>query len=1049
MRLRIRRSHSDTSGPQIQQKPDACIEDDVGRSGSDRNVNPGDAAERARRKQPAGPLQLAMSFGVETGSGGGDESGPSAEPSGGDGYNELASSTEPAGRDGHQKLVPSANPNGTEGGYRLLFRFHLFQNGWGLYPDVRFVSPEGAVGHEAPGAFTKNLARARTSPRETNALGFMRHGHSAGIPGFKKPYGFADRAPAGYVFRQLRDVGLYTHSSFRSRLERHPERLSFRLNVLAQDENAYGLHLVLADPRGVEITVDASTRVLTVDAGTAYVYADRVLYEAMNCPPAPLLDVFLNGELPSGLPFGAVMKWLEKLPPGLAEGVARDLSGAVEPELIREFRGCRLRLSETADRLDARCLFVYGDDEHEVPAHPAVRTKLLSKNGALYRIERDPKLEASYMKALSNVRLQALGDILRLSAEADPIRFLLRDLARLEEQGIAVSGVESLTQFKVRRAKPKVSVAVQSDIDWFDVNVVLDYNGIHAHLKEILNAIHEDAEYISLPDGSIAPFDKSLRQALGFLVETGRQGPRADSIRLNQTQVLAAEDILALADERNANEAFETSLARLRSFQGLERTEPAAGFQAQLRTYQQAGLDWLHFLRTYGFGGILADDMGLGKTIQMLALLHLQKSGRLRSNGSRRTHLIVAPTSLVYNWQREAERFTPDLDVLDYTGSGRARDLRVLRRNDLVLTSYAILRRDAEFLAEAGFDTVVLDESHHIKNPHSQTFKAAMSLGGKHRVCLTGTPVENSTIELWSQMHFANPGGLGSLNGFKDRFVTPIEKYGDRATADRLRRLTHPFILRRRKDEVADDLPPKVEQVVYCEMEGGQRRIYEKWRDYYRAGVLDAIQAEGLQKSRMKVLEGLMKLRQISNHPRLVEPAFEGASGKFEVLMDTLDELRDEGHKVLVFSQFVKMLDVIRCALDGRGVRYAYLDGRTRGRQAVVDAFQEDPDIPHFLISLRAGGVGLNVTAADYALIVDPWWNPAVDEQAIDRTHRIGQNRTVFAQKLITRGTVEEKILDLQERKKQLAEDVIAADENVLKALSLEDIEAFFSEGVC
>ncbi len=976
-------------------------------SAKESRPNTEDGAGRGRR---SGPVQLAMPF------------GPGIDGN--------------ARREPGRTSAPAANANEAE--YRLLFRFQLFQNGWGLFPTVRSVSPEGVVGGEAPGRPSARLAHARKTSREANALGFMQHGYTSGLPGFKDRYSFADRAPAGYVFKQLRDADVYTHTSFRSRLERHPEPVSFRLKVLVEGDDAYALHLVLADRRELEIAVDASARVLTLDSGSAFVYVDRVLYEAAHCPPAPLLDLFLKGEALSGLSFGAVMKWLEKLPAGLAEGVARDLSGAVEPPLIREFKGCRLRLSETADRLDAYCAFLYGDERHEVPALPPVRTKLLSKSGVLYRIERDREQEAPFFQTLKKAGLHPLGDVFRLSVDADPIRFLVHELGRLEEQDVEISGVESLTRFSVRRAKPKLLIAVQSDVDWFDLNVLLDYDGIRAHLAEILTAVRRDAEYVSLPDGSIAPLDSSLRDALAFLVGTGRQGPQTDSIRLKRSQVLAAEDVVRLADERRTDDAFERSLARLKSFDGLARTEPAPAFRGRLRTYQQAGLDWLGFLHAYGFGGILADDMGLGKTIQTLALLQLQK------NGSHRTHLIVAPTSLVYNWQRETERFAPDLSVVNHTGSDRARDLRVLRRHDLILTSYAILRRDAAILSQIDYDYVVLDESQHIKNPQSLTFKAAMSLPGRHRLCLTGTPVENGTVELWSQMHFANPGGLGSLSAFKDRFVTPIEKYGDPAAADRLRRLTFPFILRRRKEEVADDLPPKIEQVVYCEMENEQREIYEKWRDYYRANVLESIEADGMEKSRMKVLEGLMKLRQISNHPGLVEEAFDGTSGKFEVLMDTLDELRDEGHKVLVFSQFVKMLEVIRAALEARGERYAYLDGRTRDRQAVIDAFQNDPELPCFLISLRAGGVGLNLTAADYVVVVDPWWNPAVEQQAIDRTHRIGQNRRVIALKLITRDTVEEKILELQERKKLLAEDVIAVDENAIKALSIEDVEAFF-----
>jgi len=796
--------------------------------------------------------------------------------------------------DGPQTLVlPTSattidHPPG--GDVRLLFRLHLFEDGWSLYPQIRHLSAKGVVGNRVPGAFTVNLARLCGAQAERNALGFMQHSQKEiGSPGFRREYRFADRAPAGYVFKQLRGADIYSDADFRGCYQRHPEPVTFRLHVLVEGENRFGLHLVLADRRGLEVGIDASARVLTIDAGVAFVHAAGMLHEAANCPPAALLDVFLAGDTPSGLPFGAVMRWLDRLPPGLAEGVARDLSGAVEPEIIREFKGCRLRLLEsTSGRLEARCLFTYGTNDIEVPALPAVRTKLLRHEDALYRVERDAVKEKPYLDAVLGADLHPLGDAWRLPSDVDPVRFLLHDLARLEERGIEIVGLETLRRFRIRRIKPSVRVTVESGMDWFDLRVILDFDGVRANWKEIVDAIGRNAEYVSLQDGSLAPLDESLRQALGFLVGTAREGPRPDTYRLNHAQLLAADDIIRLSDQRQTDEAFEASLERLRSFAGLERTPPAPQLRTRLRPYQQTGLDWLRFLAAYGFGGILADDMGLGKTVQMLALLQLQK------NSASGTHLIVAPTSLVYNWQREVERFTPNLSVLDYTGAGRDGDPGALRSHDLVLTSYAILRRDAIILAQVEFDFVVLDESQNIKNPQSLTFKAAMSLRARHRLCLTGTPIENSTTELWSQMHFANPGGLGSLSDFKERFVAPIEKEGDPVAAERLRRITAPFILRRRKADVAPDLPPKIEQVVYCEMEEEQKTLYEQWRDYYRAHLLDSIHADGLEKSRMKVLAGLVKLRQISNHPRLVEPAYEGSSGKLEYLLETLEDKKNK-----------------------------------------------------------------------------------------------------------------------------------------------------------
>jgi non-specific serine/threonine protein kinase len=339
----------------------------------------------------------------------------------------------------------------------------------------------------------------------------------------------------------------------------------------------------------------------------------------------------------------------------------------------------------------------------------------------------------------------------------------------------------------------------------------------------------------------------------------------------------------------------------------------------------------------------------------------------------------------------------------------------------------------------------LLDESQTIKNPLALTAKAARLLKTNHRLVLTGTPVENTSLELWSQFAFLNPGLLGNLDYFKEEFATPIEKKGDEQAAVFLRRLVYPFILRRTKDQVAPELPPRSERILYSDMDPAQRKLYNRMREYYRGMLMGMIETGGMNTARLKILEGLLRLRQICNHPRLVDEKFRGESGKFELLLETLETLRSEGHKALVYSQFVQMLRLVREALDARGIPYAYLDGRTRDRQGQVDTFQQSPELPFFLISLKAGGVGLNLTAADYVIHIDPWWNPAVEMQASDRTHRIGQDKPVFVYKLITRDSVEEKIVLLQERKKSLVEQLITTESSFFKELTAEDVKALFS----
>jgi non-specific serine/threonine protein kinase len=353
--------------------------------------------------------------------------------------------------------------------------------------------------------------------------------------------------------------------------------------------------------------------------------------------------------------------------------------------------------------------------------------------------------------------------------------------------------------------------------------------------------------------------------------------------------------------------------------------------------------------------------------------------------------------------------------------------------------------RDIDILKDYRFHYVILDESQAIKNPLAKTSKAARILNSDHRLVLTGTPVENSTIELWAQFAFLNPGLLGNLEYFKREFGTPIESKGDQKTREILSKMVYPFILRRTKTQVAPELPPRTERVVYSDMDLAQQMFYDKTRNYYRAMLLGVIEEKGINNARMKVLEGLLRLRQISNHPRLVKKDFRGDSAKLRLLLETVETLLSEGHKALIFSQFVQMLKLVRKEMDLRNIPYVYMDGHTKKRQERVDTFQNDEHIQFFLISLKAGGVGLNLTAADYVIHIDPWWNPAVEMQATDRTHRIGQDKPVFVYKFIARDSVEEKILQLQEKKKALVEQLISSEASFFKTLTSADVEILFS----
>ncbi len=690
--------------------------------------------------------------------------------------------------------------------------------------------------------------------------------------------------------------------------------------------------------------------------------------------------------------------------------------------------------------IGAELRFAY--DGIEVAAKRTVPRQTFTTDdaGHLVQIRRDTENETRTIELVRKHGLKYGREegLFALRKNTDPVDFLLHHIPMLARKGVEIFGEESLTSIKVNRRKPSMRLWISSGIDWFDLKAEVAFGDVHVSLAEIRRALRRGRRYVKLADGSIGELPEEwlekFKHVFG-LAELADEG-----LRFRSTQIGLLETLLDDVERIDVDEEFERRRHLLHTFDGIEDVPLPHGFQGELRPYQKAGYNWLHFLHRYHFGGCLADDMGLGKTVQVLVfLLSLRESGH-----AKHADLVIVPRSLLENWRREAARFTPSLRVLIHAGPQRTDDPSVFDHYDLVLTTYGTALRDAKMLRQYPFHYVVLDESQAIKNPLTKTARAIRLLKSDHRLAMTGTPVENNTTELWSLFAFINPGLLGNFKYFREHFATPIERLQDDETANLLRKLVYPFILRRTKAQVAPELPPRTERVFFTEMSDEQAAFYEQWRTYYRSLLLGLIEEEGLQHARMKVLEGLLRLRQIAIHPKLVDRTYQGTSGKFELLLETLETLREEGHKALIFSQFVKVLGLVRHELDARGIPYAYLDGQTRDRQAIVDRFQHDEHVPFFLISLRAGGVGLNLTAADYVIHIDPWWNPAVEQQAADRTHRIGQEKPVFVYRLITRNTVEEKILDLQERKQQLVSQLITTEGGIFKNLTPEDIAILF-----
>jgi superfamily II DNA or RNA helicase len=577
---------------------------------------------------------------------------------------------------------------------------------------------------------------------------------------------------------------------------------------------------------------------------------------------------------------------------------------------------------------------------------------------------------------------------------------------------------------------------IKSGIDWFELSARVDFEGRTVPFPELLSALARGDCTVRLDDGSLGIVPEEWMRQYGLLSGLGLS--EGDHVRFSRTQVGLLDALLAAQESVRFDDGFDELRRKVREFSGIEIANEPEGFVGELRPYQRSGVGWLEFLTDFQFGGCLADDMGLGKTVQFLALLQ----DRYRRGQLEHPSLVVVPKSLIFNWHQECTRFTPDLTVVEYTGLARSRLRKKFAKAHVVLTTYGTVRRDILHLKETLFEYIVLDEAQAIKNPGSQVAKAARLLKSNNRLALTGTPIENHLRDLWSIFEFLNPGMLGRASIFKLHTTEGTDEESRKLLSHALR----PFILRRTKAEVARELPDKFEQTVVCNMGKQQEQLYAELRDHYRNSLLGLVKKQGLAKSKIHVLEALLRLRQAACHPALLDDKFiDDSSAKLDVLGLHLSDLLEEGHKALVFSQFTSYLSIVRRYLEQRHIAFEYLDGQTRNRKERIDHFQTDPACGVFLISLKAGGLGLNLTAADYVFLLDPWWNPAVEMQAIDRAHRIGQTRQVFAYRLICRNTVEEKIAELQVKKKELADAILQADNNLISDLTADDLELLLS----
>jgi SNF2 family DNA or RNA helicase len=686
---------------------------------------------------------------------------------------------------------------------------------------------------------------------------------------------------------------------------------------------------------------------------------------------------------------------------------------------------------------------------------PSISFTLFEKKGENYifrKYHRDYNWEKQCRETLGELGFFSDDDINFLPVSTNSKRgdelYAIIETVNSNYSEIIDSGFVLTSRLDLKYNVKPINIEISSQIvnDWFDLKATVKIGEWEIPFIRFRKNILEGIREYKLPDGLIAILPETWFTKYKNIFEFGKS--TEDSLRIHKQHFSLLSDTFN-AEGRHGFERLEKLLVP----EQIPVLEHPTGLNCTMRQYQSDGFNWLNFLQTAGLGGCLADDMGLGKTIQTLALLqhnkeniipNEQSEGRpgfsLFSNTeSKLTSLIIVPASLIYNWENEIKRFVPEMKVYSYKGNQRKKTTSYFLNFDIILSSYHTIRQDIDLISSFSFHYIILDESQVIKNPASMLYKTVTRLRSEFKLVLTGTPVENSLTDLWTQLNFVNPGLLGDLTFFRREFAKPIEKMGDDEKEFKLRKIIQPFILRRTKEMVASDLPPVTEQTVFCDMTDEQFKVYDEEKSSVRNSILKNIASTGMEKSAIIVLQGLMKLRQLSNHPVMANEEYIYGSGKFETVLQDMESVIAEGHKILVFSSFVKHLDLYAEALRKKRICFALLTGASTKREKIIISFQNDPENKIFLISLKAGGVGLNLTAADYVFILDPWWNPASEMQALNRAHRIGQYKSVFVYRYITSNSIEEKIVRLQEKKSKLA-DIFISSNNPLKDIDIQQI---------
>jgi non-specific serine/threonine protein kinase len=927
-------------------------------------------------------------------------------------------------------LSQKENTEAASKSFKLVFRLNPGESGWRLIPHVYYIKRDGSFGRELEGD-TGFMDRKDLNISGEEILAV----HHLAANEKKYPEDFPYGISMGYLFSLLKKSLIFSDSDLKHKISFYPESVEIFSEVI-EYKDAYRIQYRIAGENKFSDIIQAGFNILTEDP--LFLIKNNVIYEVKNQIPAYYIEPFLKENYNITIGKKDFVHYFRMLYPRIASATRIKMPDAMPQVTLEDVEKKRLYLFEKEGKLHVQLKFVYGDAGIEVDGLNISKIDLHVEGNTFYAIKRQDKVEKLWSSLLDQDVLLRYGSYYELDSTVNPLEWLYNQIPRLAARGFEILGQEKLGRYRLRRGQPVIRSYVSEGLNWFDVEIKIEIDGLELDSANIQRIVRSKSRFVRLADGSYFRLDDHIMEKLGFLKKISRRSAQKVKFEVSKYHVNILNEVLSFSNQVKMGKRLKTLIGQLDDSKSINPQEANSLFKGTLRPYQKNGLGWLLFLNKYQFGGCLADDMGLGKTVQALALLQKNKGRKSKPN------LIIAPTSVLYNWQREIERFTPNLTLLVYSGKDRRRSRRALKTFDIILTTYTLLWRERELFTSIDFYYAILDESQKIKNPYSLTARCAREIQARHRLVMTGTPIENNTIEMWSQFEFVNPGMLGSINSFRENFAYPIERHGDKEKSLQLKKLIFPFLLRRTKDEVAKELPPKIEHTVYCNMVEEQAKYYARWHSYYRDNIFKEISIKGLNRSRFYILEGLNKLRQISIHPKMIDPAFKGSSGKYEHLIDTIEDITAEDHKVLIYSQFVKMLHIIRDYLSGEQIPFAYLDGKTINRAAQVDLFQKDPAVKIFLISLKAGGIGLNLTAADYVIHIDPWWNPAVEIQATDRAHRIGQDKKVFVYRLISLGTIEEKIIELQKRKKRLVEQILPDDKDSIKSINLNDLKALF-----